>query len=137
MTVTARTDAALRAALALARPGRTPADVVPISRLAGRTGLSRPFLQQVLLALKHRGLVTSRGGRAGGYRLARRPAEISVGDVLRAMQGDLAPMACAADEGCVRCEAEARCTLRPVWRRVRAATGRVVDGVRLSALAGR
>ncbi|MEK7767524.1 MAG: Rrf2 family transcriptional regulator [bacterium] len=137
LTISSRTDAALRAVLALARPGGGPADVTPVSGIAARTRLSRPFLQQVLLSLKHRGLVVSRAGRRGGYRLSKPANEISVGDVLRAMQGDLAPMACASATGRAACPEAATCSLRPVWTRMRLAAEGVVDRVSIRSLAKR
>lgn len=133
MKITARTDAALRAMLALAETGGI-GGVTAVSDLASGTGLPLPFLRQVLLALKHGGLVVSRGGSRGGYRLARPADRISVGEVVRAMQGDFAPMPCASPSGAEVCAASAACALRPLWARIQVATANIVDGVTLHQL---
>ncbi len=133
MKVTRRADAALRAAVGLAQaPAGGP--VVSVADLSRRSGVPAPFLQQVLLRLRRAGIVASRGGRRGGYRLARDPGAISVGDVLRGIQPDLAPMPCAGDRPEGACPDAAGCRVRPVWVRVRRATDAVIDATSLREL---
>jgi len=133
--VTRRADAALRAMQALAGARLDARAVLPVRELARRSGVPAPFLQQVLLGLRRGGVVASRGGRYGGYRLARPAAAISVGEVLRTAQPDLGPMPCAARGARGACADEAGCRARPVWVRVRRATERIVDGITLAELA--
>ena len=125
MRVTRRADAALRAAVGLA--AEPSGAIVPVRELSRRSGVPAPFLQQVLIALRRSGVVTSRGGRRGGYRLARNPGDLSVGDVLRSVQPDLAPMPCAGAHAAGACADAPGCRVRPVWVRVRQATEAVVD----------
>lgn len=134
MKVTRRADAALRAAIGLAAPALPPGAVVSVPELARRSGVPAPFLQQILISLRRAGVVASRGGRRGGYRLARPAAEISVGDVLRGVQPDLAPMPCAAAHGTGTCPDATGCRVRPVWVRVRQATEAVIDRTSLQEL---
>ncbi|HXH84773.1 MAG TPA: Rrf2 family transcriptional regulator [Candidatus Tectomicrobia bacterium] len=85
MRVSAKGEYAIRAVLDLAmRRGR---ELVPIQAIAARQGIPQRYLEQVLLALKRAGLLVSKRGAAGGYHLARAPEAITVGDVLRAVEG--------------------------------------------------
>jgi Rrf2 family protein len=131
MRVTRRADAAVRvmAALAAARQPRSgPA-------LAAALRLPRPSLQQILVALRRAGLLRSRPGRAGGYRLARPAGRIRLLDIVRAVQGDTAPIACAGRDAGAACPESAGCRLRPVWVRVREATEAVLAGTSVQDLA--
>lgn len=136
MLINQRTDVALRAAAVLAG-GDAPGALMTAQALAKQAGVPRPFLEQALLHLRREGIVESRAGRRGGYRLAKEPSGVTVGDVVRAMQGTLAPLPCAATPPRRRCARAATCGLLPIWGRVREATERVVDGVTLKDLARR
>jgi Rrf2 family protein len=88
-----RTQYSLRAMYALARGyGKGP---VLISTLADEEAIPKKFLEQILLALKSSGLVESKKGKGGGYSLVRSPEKITVADVIRLMEGPLAPLPCA------------------------------------------
>jgi Rrf2 family protein len=107
---------ALRALLALAEQG----DDQPllISDIAERHNLPRKFLEQILLDLKHNGLVQSRRGRSGGYALLKPAAEISFGQVVRIIDGPLAPLPCLsrmAYRRCEDCPGEESCAIRRVF----------------------
>jgi len=87
--ISAKGEYAIKAMLDLAmHPGRT---LVPIQEIAARQGIPQRYLEQVLLALKRAGLLTSRRGSTGGYHLTKAPDEITVGAVLRAVDGGSAP----------------------------------------------
>ena len=95
MKVSQRGLYALKALLHLAEtPGE---EIVPTSEIAEREGIPEKFLEAILLTLKNARIVTSRRGREGGYRLRRPPAEIVVGDVVRLLDGPLAPFGDAAE----------------------------------------
>lgn len=88
--------------------------------ISGATGVARPYLLRVLAVLHGRGLVASKKGAGGGYALARPAGEISLRDVLRAVDGPVAPLACVSLNWRVPCREEARCHARgAVWERVR------------------
>jgi Rrf2 family protein len=92
---------ALRALMALAdRSGDAP---MLIGEIAAQEVIPRKFLEQILLDLKHQGLVVSRRGKAGGYILLRRPETITFGEVLRLMDGPLAPLPCLSRMAYRRC----------------------------------
>jgi Rrf2 family cysteine metabolism transcriptional repressor len=92
------------------------------------------YLEQILLSLKRAGFVQSRKGPGGGYFLAKSPAAISLGEVVRAMDGPLAPMSCVSVSGYMECgcpEPET-CGLRVIWKEARDALATVLDNTTLA-----
>ena len=129
---------ALRALLTLAEA--PDGDAVLISDIASRDNIPKKFLEQILLELKHHGLLQSRRGRSGGYALLKPPADISFGQVVRIIDGPLAPLPClsrVAYRKCKDCNDEAACVLRRVFAASHEATVMVLDQTSLAeALAG-
>lgn len=98
--------------------------------------IPRKFLELILLDLKNRGLVHSQRGKHGGYVLAKPAGEITFGQIVRLMDGPLAPIPCAsltAYRRCADCRDEKTCAIRKVMREVRDAVAGVLDHVTLSA----
>jgi Rrf2 family protein len=124
---------ALRALLALAREGDDKS--LLISDIAERHNLPKKFLEQILLDLKHHGLVQSRRGRSGGYALLKPAAEISFGQVVRIIDGSLAPLPCLskiAYRRCEDCPSEEACEIRRVFARTHQLTTEVLDRTTLA-----
>ena len=126
----------LRALCVLAaEPGaRLP---VPIHEVAERAHVPHKFLEAILLDLRRHGFVESRRGKTGGYSMARSPAEIRVSDIIRAIDGPLAPIPCAsltAYQACLDCANPRACAIQRLMRQVRDATAAVLDGTTLAAL---
>ena len=123
----------LKAMLTLAREhGRGP---ILIGDLAEHDAIPKKFLETILLMLKHRGLVQSRKGPNGGYQLGRPPASISVGDVVRAVDGPLALVSCVSQTAyapCEECVTEHDCAVRRIFQQVRDETARILDGTTLA-----
>ena len=123
----------LKALLALAHEeGRGP---VLVSDLADRDGIPRKFLETILLDLKRHGLVQSKKGRGGGYFLRRSPAEITFGNVIRALEGPLALVPCVSQTAytkCVECVDEQTCGVRIAMQEVREATSQILDHTTLA-----
>jgi Rrf2 family protein len=109
------------------------------AELAAREKIPKKFLEQILLELKHRGLLQTKRGRHGGYLLTRSPSEITVGQVIRALDGPLAPIPCvsltAYVKSCDDCRDETACGVRLVMKQVRDATARIVDNTTLADVA--
>ena len=110
--------------------------------LSLRTGISQKYLEQIMMRLRSGRLVTARRGVQGGYELARRPEDISVGEVIRLMDGPLAPSPCASQSAHVpcpvyRCPSEQSCVLRGLWSDVRDAISDVLDGTTFADLVQR
>src|SRR3954470_7822398 len=129
MRVSAKTDYALRAVVELASSGdgTTP---VKGERLRTRQGLPLRFLENILLQLRHAGLVDSRRGAEGGYRLARPASEVTLADVIRAIDGPLAGVSGARPET-LGFEGVAE-PMRDVWIAVRASLRGVLEQVTLA-----
>ncbi len=96
MRITAKSEYATRALLDLVLHGDTNGHV-QVRDIAGRQNVPTKYLVQILLVLKNAGLVESRRGADGGYRLAKPPAEITLGEVVRAVEGPLMPLRCFTD----------------------------------------
>ena len=91
---------------------------VQIDGIAREAGVPRKFLEHILLELKHSGLIASRRGRAGGYVLIKQPGEITLGQVLRAIDGPIAPLSCisrTAYQPCADCPDEESCGVRRMF----------------------
>lgn len=124
-----KTKYGLRALLALAR--KRDQEPVLIAELARHEGIPKKFLEMILLELKHTGILRSKKGKGGGYLLARRPEAISLGEVIRVLDGPLAPLPCVsrmAHRTCEECDDEQTCGIRAVMQEVRDATAAIVDG---------
>ena len=102
---------------------------VQIRDIAERQQIPLKYLDQILLSLKRLGFVQSRKGPGGGYLLARPPHEITLGAVVRAVDGPLAPISCASVSGYAACGCPepATCGLRAVWKEARDALAAVLD----------
>lgn len=122
---------ALHAMLYLARKG----EAATVAEIAQAEAIPRKFLEQVLGALRERGLVLGRRGPQGGYRLAHAPEAISFADILRGMDGPLALAPCATRKGfrtCDGCRSMETCEIRPVLIAAREATARQLEAVSLA-----
>lgn len=107
---------------------------VSISSIAARQEISERYLEQLVSLLKKEGLVKSIRGAAGGYVLAKDAGDISVGDILRALEGSLEPVKCAAfysDEGCMASDG---CVTKYVWQKINDSINRTVDEIKLNEL---
>lgn len=115
---------------------------VPLKQVAERQGLSEPYLEQLFGPLRKAGLVRSVRGPQGGYLLARPAQEVTAGDVIRVLEGPIAPVECVNPEragdpaGAARdcCGRPERCATADVWARLGAAVTGVLDGVTLADL---
>ncbi|MGH7966983.1 MAG: RrF2 family transcriptional regulator [Candidatus Binatia bacterium] len=101
MKLSKKCEYALKALTCLGAPGAP--EILSIQAIARQERIPKKFLEQVLLALKKAGLVQSNRGKAGGYTLRMAPAGITLGDIVRAVDGPLAPLACASRTAPVRC----------------------------------
>lgn len=128
-----RTQYSLRALYALARHhGQGP---MLITQLAQDEFIPKKFLEQILLSLKATGLVSSKKGKGGGYFLVRPPDEITIGSVIRLIEGPLAPLPCASEtrfRKCEECPDVETCGTRIVMREVRDAIAKILDHTTLA-----
>jgi Rrf2 family protein len=133
MQVSKKTDYALRALFTLVEHyNGTP---IPIRELARRNDIPKRFLEQIMLALKAKGWVDSLAGMRGGYVLAKNPAKITMGEVVRHFDGILAPIACVSLSGYKRCSQEPVCRFRRVFFDIRNYVTGVMDQSTLAQVA--
>jgi Rrf2 family cysteine metabolism transcriptional repressor len=106
-----------------------------LAEIAADEDLPRAYLEQLVTSLRDAGLVVSTRGARGGYELASEPATIRMSEILRALEGPIAPMMCASDEPeheeCLR---SARCTVNLLWIRVRDAISGTLESMTLAEL---
>lgn len=105
----------------------THPEVVTIHEIAEEQDIPVKYLEQILLRLKNGGLVRSKRGMHGGYQLAKAPEQITIGEVIRIMDGPLAPIGCVSISAYEKCPKEEACGVRGVWLEVRNAIAEVLD----------
>ena len=130
-TLSKKTQYSLRALYALTRARGKP---LLIADMANTERIPKRFLEQILLTLKAYGFVESKTGKGGGYTLARPPGSLTLGEIIRRIEGPLAPLPCASQTAyrkCDECVDDAFCETRIVMRKVRDEMSRILDGTTL------
>ena len=137
MKLSLRGEYAVRALLVLGLSYEQP--VVRIQTISDQQNIPKRFLEQILNDLKSAGMVKSKRGVGGGYRLARRPEQITLASVLRHIEGALAPVSCVSEQFYERCSCpdESRCAIRSVMKEVRDAIVAIVERVTIAELCQR
>lgn len=107
---------------------------ISLKSIAERLDISENYLEQLVALLKKQKLVGSKRGAQGGYFLAKEPQHISVGDILRALEGSLAPTNCTCEGTDYHCAHDGHCVTKTVWERIRDGINHVVDGMTLQDL---
>ena len=116
--------------------GCKPGQPELVTNIATQNSISKKFLDAILSELRVAGLVVSKKGKGGGYALAKPPTDISVGEIIRVLDGPLAPIDCASQKfyrPCADCNEE-RCTVRRMMLEVRNAIARVLDNRSLAEM---
>jgi Rrf2 family cysteine metabolism transcriptional repressor len=137
MKLSVRGEYALRALLVLGL--NYDQSVVRIQTISEQQNIPKRFLEQILNDLKSAGVVQSRRGVAGGYRLARRPEEITLAVVIRHIEGALAPVSCVSERFYEKCSCpdESRCAIRSVMKEVREAVVKIAERITIADLCER
>ncbi|HHW13445.1 MAG TPA: Rrf2 family transcriptional regulator [Firmicutes bacterium] len=108
---------------------------VPLKAVAERQRISEHYLEQLMGSLRKAGLVVSVRGAQGGYVLGREAERITAGDIIRALEGPIAPVECVDESGATPCDRVEQCVTYTVWRKLRDAMVEVLDGLNLAELA--
>ena len=139
MKLSTRGEYALRALLVLGRDYQEDDSVVRIQDISEQQNIPKRFLEQILNDLKSARVVESKRGIAGGYRLARPPELITLAEVIRHVEGALAPVSCVSERFYEKCSCpdEARCAIRSVMKEARDAVVKVVERVTLAEMCER
>ena len=104
---------------------------VSLKTIAGRQDISEHYLEQLIAVLRKTGMVKSVRGAQGGYILAREPADIKVGDIVRVLEGPIAPVECVNDNDSEQCQKAEYCITRNVWEKVKDSIEEVLDSISL------
>lgn len=120
--ITQKMKYALKALLVLAdEAGREAPEALTIEEIARRSGTPKRFLEHILLEVRNAGVIASIRGRSGGYSLIKKPSEVSIAELLRRIDGPIAPLPCLSRRAYQRCEDcadEASCRIRKVFAEV-------------------
>lgn len=108
--------------------------IVALSSIAQRQGISEGYLEQLFAVLRKNGLIKGTRGPQGGYSLSRAPHEISVGDILRVLEGSLTLVDCVMDDSESCCERSEFCVTRSLWKRIQDEVNGIVDSITLAKL---
>lgn len=103
---------------------------IALNIIAEKQGLSENYLEQLVSTLRKEGLLSSVRGAQGGYMLAKMPGDITVGDILRVLEGDMAPTDCVTDDN-TDCEREESCVTKLVWMQIKDSINSVIDSITL------
>ena len=107
---------------------------VQLNEIARREDISEKYLSQIVITLRGAGLIQSVRGARGGYLLGRKPAEISLADIVEVMEGGLSIVNCLVEES--RCDRSESCITRYVWDKVSLAVRKTLEEITLEELAG-
>lgn len=104
---------------------------VSLKSVAERQGISEHYLEQLISGLRKSGLVKSVRGAQGGYTLAKEAEKITVGDIIRVLEGPIAPVECVSEEDPEICQKADCCVTRGIWEKVRDSIAGVLDSITL------
>lgn len=108
---------------------------VPLKDIADRQNISKKYLEQIIPILNRSGLLQTSRGAGGGYRLSKQPEAYTVGEILRATEGTMAPVSCLETKNntCPRCT---QCVTLPVWKGLQKVVDEYLDGITLADVIG-
>ncbi|MBX3280070.1 MAG: Rrf2 family transcriptional regulator [Acidobacteria bacterium] len=132
MNVSTKSEYGLRALIYLA--GHSAREAVPAREIAEKWRVPIKYLEQILKTLRDGGFITAQVGVGGGYRLSRPATLITAGEVIRLLDGRIAPMGCVSSSHYEPCEFEPDCGLKTLWARARAALVGVLDQTTIADL---
>ena len=131
MNVTSKGRYALRVMLELA--SRQDGEIVSLKTIADKHDISMKYLETIVGSLKRASLLESTRGKDGGYKLSRPAADYSVGEILRCLEDNLAPVSCIKS-GSINCEKAGECITVPMWKELDDITNAYLDTVSLKDL---
>ncbi len=135
MKVSKRTEYGLRAIVSLAEGVATSNHPIPLREIAEMESIPEAFLDQIFVLLRREGLVKSVRGASGGYLLARAPQEISMGQIIKLLEGDVAPIGCVSNDFPLPeefCSKAHSCSTRNVWVKLNDSILRTLDSISLA-----
>src|SRR5689334_8114992 len=139
MKLSVRGEYALRALVVLGQDHVEEGSVVRIQTISEQQNIPKRFLEQILNDLKSARIVESKRGISGGYRLKRPPNRITLAEVIRHIEGPLAPVSCVSEKFYEKCSCpdESRCAIRSVMKEIREAVVKIAEQVTIAELCNR
>jgi Rrf2 family protein len=108
---------------------------IALKSVAQREHISEKYLEHLFASLKKAGLIHSVRGAQGGYRLARSPEDITLGDIIRVLEGPIAPTECVIDDmGAEKCDRASECIMRTIWCKIKDEINSILDSVTLAQI---
>lgn len=104
---------------------------IPLNSIAEAQNISESYLEQLMAILRKEGMLNSVRGAQGGYMLSRPPEKITVGNILRALEGDIVPADCVIEDEIPKCDKEEYCVIKLVWMKMRDSINDVIDSITL------
>lgn len=104
---------------------------IPLKQIADKQNLSESYLEQLFSVLRKEGLISSVRGAQGGYMLSNEPKHITVGQILRCLEGDMAPSDCVMETDGFQCSREDECVTKLVWMKIKDSVDEVIDSITL------
>lgn len=105
---------------------------IPLNNIAQRNNISEHYLEQLIAVLRKSGLVKSIRGSQGGYILSKPPESITIGDIIRVLEGPIAPVDCVSEAEPEQCANAEFCITRNIWAKVRDSVAQVLDSITLA-----
>lgn len=133
MKLSTRGRYGLRAMIDMAQS--TDQNPIATHSIAERQGISERYLEQLMVPLKRAGLVKSIRGSQGGYLLGKSPEDITAGDIIRVLEGPIAPVECVSEINPETCDRSDYCITRTLWAEIRNSVAKVLDSYTLADLA--
>lgn len=138
MRISFKGDYAIKALLYLSQKyAGTQESYYQINEISRDQDIPEKFLEQIFLLLRKAGYLKSHRGANGGFALNRDPETVTLGEIIRLIEGPIAPIACVSREAHQTCNFETRCVLRPLWQEVSEAVSGIVDSVTFRTLVER
>lgn len=131
MKISTKGRYALRVMIDLAEQQKT--EYIPLKEIAARQGISLKYLESIMTILSKNNFIEALHGKGGGYRLNREPEDYKVGELLRLIEGTLAPVACL-ECGAEPCENAAGCRTLPMWEKLNSMINEYLDSVSIADL---
>ena len=131
MKISTKGRYALRVIIDLAEQNKS--EYIPLKEIATRQGISLKYLESIMTVLSKNNYIEALHGKGGGYRLNREPSDYKVGEILRLIEGTLAPVACL-ECGAKPCENASNCKTLPMWEKLNAMINDYLDSVSVADL---
>jgi Rrf2 family protein len=137
MKLTKRGEYALRALIGLAMAHQCGRELLSLKEIASQENIPQPFLEQIFVQLREAGIVDGKRGKGGGFFLGKPASNISMGDIIRLIEGPIAPITCTSHSAYAKCSCpdEEHCGLRLIMLEVRNAMANILDQSSLADVA--